>query len=141
MTGSGWTYNTKKAWVLSTTKGACKPEAAFFIDKNFTSVISNKGLNFKTVPAATPSKKGYTTGNYRVTADLLNVRKGAGSTYAKVKFKNMSANAQAKIKALNNGKAVDGYVKGLAFTVFEVKGKWGKTPSGWICLDYCEKIK
>jgi hypothetical protein len=53
----------------------------------------------------------------------------------------MSANAQAKIKALNKGKAADGYVKGLAFTVFEVKGKWGKTPSGWVCLDYCEKIK
>ena len=141
MTGSGWTYNTKRAWVLSTTNGPCKPEAAFFIDKNFTQVLSNKGLKFKEVPAAAPSKKGYEPGNYRVTADLLNVRKGAGTAYTKVKFKNMSANAQAKIKALNNGKAADGYVKGLAFTVFEAKGKWGKTPSGWVCLDYCEKIK
>ena len=51
----------------------------------------------------------------------------------------MSANAQAKIKKLA-GKPVDGYVKGLAFTALEVKGDWGKTPSGWVCLKYCEKI-
>ena len=50
----------------------------------------------------------------------------------------MSANAQAKIKKLA-GKPVDGYVKGLAFTALEVKGEWGRTPSGWVCLKYCEK--
>ena len=50
MTGTGWTYNTKRAWVISTTNGSCKPEAAFYIDKNFTKVINNQGLKFKTVP-------------------------------------------------------------------------------------------
>jgi hypothetical protein len=53
----------------------------------------------------------------------------------------MSANAQAKIKKLNNGKAADGFVKGLAFTALEVKSEWGKCPSGWVNLKYCEKIK
>ena len=24
------------------------------------------------------------------------------------------------------------------FTVYEVKDNWGRTPSGWVCLDYCE---
>ena len=141
MTGSGWTQNSKSAWVLTYTDGSYKPEQLFYIDKNFTKIVSSKGLTFKDLPKAEPTKKGYTTGNYRVTADLLNVRKGAGTAYAKIKFKNMSANAQAKIKALNGGKAADGYVKGLAFTAVKVKGEWGKTPSGWVNLKYCEKIK
>lgn len=138
--GNGWTQNSCKAWVLTTTNGTYKPEQLFYIDKSFTKIVSDKGLKFKEKPKAQPTKKGYTTGNYRVTVDLLNVRKGAGTAYAKVKFKNMSANAQAKIKKLNNGKAVDGYVKGLAFTALQVKGEWGKTPSGWVNLKYCEKI-
>lgn len=140
ITGNGWTQNSKNAWVLTTTKGNFKPEQLFFIDKSFTKIINNCGLKFKEKPKAKPTKKGYTTGNYRVKTDLLNVRKGAGTAYAKVKFKNMSANAQAKIKKLNDGKTADGYVKGLAFTVLQVKGEWGKTPSGWVNLKYCEKI-
>lgn len=127
--------------MLTCTDGSYKPEQLFYIDKNFTTIVSSKELSFKDLPKAEPTKKGYTTGNYRVTADLLNVRKGAGTAYAKIKFKNMSANAQAKIKALNSGKAADGYVKGLAFTAVKVKGEWGKTPSGWVNLKYCEKIK
>ena len=140
MKEGGWTKNSKKAWVLTTTKGTYKPEKLFYIDKNFTSIKEDKGLNFKTKPKETKKKK-YTTGNYKVTADLLNVRKGAGTAYSKVKFKDMSANAQAKIKALNNGKPANGYVKGLAFTVLKVKGIWGKTPSGWVSLKHCKKIK
>lgn len=137
--GNGWTQNSQKAWVLTTTNGTYKPEQLFFIDKNFTTVKSTKGLNFKELPKAEPTKKGYTIGNYKVTADVLNVRKGAGTIYSKVKFKNMSTNAQAKIKKLA-GKEVDGYVKDLAFTALKVKGEWGKTPSGWVNLKYCKKI-
>ncbi len=33
----------------------------------------------------------------------------------------------------------NGYVKGMVCDVSEVHGNWGKTPSGFICLDYCEK--
>lgn len=87
-----------------------------------------------------PETKKYTQGDYRVTADVLNVRKGAGTKYGKKKFSEFTPNAQAQIKKHNNGKAVDGYVKGVGCTVSEVKGSWGKTPSGWICLDYCKKI-
>ncbi len=51
--------------------------------------------------------------------------------------------AQSKIKKIS-GKAVNGYVKGLTFTCYEVKpdGKyvWGRTPSGWVALDYCERV-
>lgn len=137
--GNGWTKNSNGKYVMTTTGGTFKPEQLFFIDKALTKILDTKGLSFKEKPTEI-SIKGYTTGNYRVKADLLNVRKGAGTLYGKVKFKDMTADAQKKIKALNGGKAADGYVKGLAFTVLQVKGKWGRTPSGWVCLDYCEKI-
>lgn len=93
---------------------------------------------FKTEYKA-PAKK-YTTGNYKVTkATVLNVRKGAGTKYAKKSFAQLTKDAQKKILRLS-GERCNGYVKGLTFTVTKVKGSWGKTPSGWICLDYCERI-
>ncbi|MGN1444151.1 MAG: M23 family metallopeptidase [Acutalibacteraceae bacterium] len=87
------------------------------------------------------SGKKYTTGNYKVTkADVLNVRAGAGTKYKKLTFSQLTADAQKKIRKLA-GKEVNGYVKGLAFTVSETAENWGKTPSGWVCLDYCEVLK
>ena len=69
----------------------------------------------------------YSTGTYSIASNSgSNVRKGAGSNYAKV------------------GAAA----KGITFTVTKVNGVWGYTnsikctngyKSGWICLDYCTK--
>lgn len=145
MTGSGWTQNDNGKWVLTCANGTLKPENAFYIDRSFTNVIETKGLKFKNKPAkAAPTKTSstqkYSTGDYKVSkADVLNVRKGAGTLYTKVKFNKMTKSAQEKILKLA-GKKVDGYVKGLTFTVSQVKGDWGKTPSGWVNLKYCEKI-
>lgn len=86
-------------------------------------------------------KNNYTKGNYRVTVSALNVRKGPSVTYGKKSFSSLTKNAQSKILALTKGRKVDGYVKGLTFTVLEIKNNWGRTPSGWVCLDYTEKIK
>jgi len=87
-----------------------------------------------------PQKKQYKKGNYKVTkANLLYVRKGAGTNYAKLSFKDLTANAQSKILRLC-GQKKNGYVKGVTFTALEVNGNWGRTPSGWVCLDYCEAI-
>ncbi len=82
----------------------------------------------------------YKTGTYKVTASLLNVRKGAGTSYSKKKFIQLTANAKSQIKKLNGGKAADGLVKGCVCSVKQVKGEWGKIPSGWICLRYCERV-
>lgn len=144
--GSGWTCNSKNKWVLTTTRKTYKPEQLFFIDRKFTTVVNTKGLKFKDLPKeeTTPvkvSKGKYSTGNYKVTkADLLRVRKGAGTIYKYKKFSELSSSAKTKIKKLNKNKPADGYVRNLTFTVVEVKGKWGKTGSGWVCLDYCTKI-
>ena len=94
----------------------------------------------KTATAKTVAK--YIPGNYKVTkADVLNVRSGPGTKYKKLKFNQLTASAQSKILKLTGGKKVDGYVKGLSFTVTETAVNWGKTPSGWVCLDYCEVLK
>lgn len=89
---------------------------------------------------STKPTTSYKTGDYRVVCDLLHVRAGAGTNYAKKTFAQLTANAQKQVKELNNGRAANGYVEGVECTISQVKGNWGKTPSGWICLDYCKKI-
>ncbi len=82
----------------------------------------------------------YKPGNYKVTkALLLNVRQGPGTNFQKLLFDELTEDAKKKVLLLSGSKA-DGYVKNLTFTVFEVKKNWGRTPSGWVCLDYCEVI-
>ena len=81
----------------------------------------------------------YKTGTYKVLASLLNVRSGAGTEFGKKSFSQLSANAQAQILKINRKKA-DGLVKGCVCTVSQVKGDWGKIPSGWICLEYCRRV-
>ncbi len=83
---------------------------------------------------------GYTCGDYTVTADVLNVRSGAGAQYKIKTFAQFTSNAQQQIMRLS-GRKVNGYVKNLVCTVSEISaGCWGKTPSGWICLNYCRKV-
>ena len=95
---------------------------------------------YKDEYVAPNEKKTYKTGNYKVTkADVLNVRKGSGTKYGAKKFSQLTKDARKKVLALCGYRA-NGYVRGLTFTVYEVKNNWGKTPSGWVCLDYCERI-
>ena len=51
MTGNGWALNSNNKWVLTTSNGTVKPEAAFYVDPKFTKVDSSNGLKFKTLPA------------------------------------------------------------------------------------------
>lgn len=92
------------------------------------------------LPLSFDEEKVYKTGDYRVTdASLLHVRTGAGTNYPKKTYKEFTKNARSQIYELVRYKA-NGYVMGVEFTVSEVKGNWGMTPSGWVCLDYCTKI-
>lgn len=74
---------------------------------------------------STPSAPAFSTYKVRVTADVLNIRKGAGTNYG------------------TNGSIRD---KGVYTIVAEASGqgatKWGKLKSGagWISLDYCRKV-
>lgn len=131
---SGWAQNSKNAWVLTLAGKTYKPEELFYIDPKFTKVLGAAGLKFKELPPT------YTTGTYKVTTDVLNVRSGAGTSYAKKTYSKLTANARKQILDIA-GKKVDGYVEGMLCSVSKISGNWGKTPSGWICLDYCKKVK
>lgn len=81
----------------------------------------------------------YTTGNYKVTASVLNVRSGAGTNYKAKTYKQLTSNARSQNQKLGNY-YTNGYRKGVTCTVTKVYQNWGLTPSGWICLDYTRKI-
>ncbi len=134
---TGWVKNTKGKWVLTTTKATERPEDLFFIDRTFTKVTDSKSLSFKYLGAA----KKYSPGSYKVKASLLNVRTGPSIKYKKKKFGELTTSAQTKILALTGGKKRNGYVRGMSFTVYEVKNDFGKTPSGWVSLKYSEALK
>ena len=131
MKGNGWVRNSCGKWVLTTTGKPLKPEQAFFVDRAFTSVRDNAGLAFASLHSGTRSC------TFRVTAPLLRVRTGPGTSYPALPFAALSADAQAQICRLH-GKSADGYVKGVLFTAVEIQNDWAKTASGWVCLRYCE---
>ena len=81
----------------------------------------------------------YGTGTYKVTASVLNVRSGAGTNYKTKTYKQLSANARSQNSRLGNY-YTNGYKRGVVCTVTQVKGNWGLTASGWICLQYCSKL-
>lgn len=141
LTGNGWTCNSKGKYVLTCTHGTFKPEKILYLDKDFTKVVSANGLKFKDKPKNTVVKTQteYKTGVYTVTAEVLHVRKGPGTNYDVVAFKELTTNAQAQIKKLNKGKSSTGLVKGCTCTVSQIINDWGKIPSGWICLKYCKR--
>lgn len=91
--------------------------------------------------SSTPKRviTGYTTGKYRVTASVLNVRYGPSTNYSAKTWRQLSANARSQNSRLGNY-YTNGYKRGVVCTVSKVSGNWGYTPSGWICLDYCIKI-
>lgn len=114
MKGNGWAKNSKGKWVLITTKGTFKPEKLFFVDEDFTKVISCAGLKFKSL------EPNYRAGYYKVAMAALNVRKGPSTDYEKT---GMLFSSQK-------------------INIREVKGNWGKIKNNkWVCLDYCEAIK
>lgn len=61
----------------------------------------------------------YVLGKYVVnTKSGLNVRAGAGTNYAIKKT----------------------YTNNTRFDTYEIKNNWARTPSGWVCLDYCKLV-
>ena len=96
-------------------------------------------ISTSTTKTSTYVEPKYTTGRYRVNASTLNVRTGPGTKYSLKRYYQLSYNARQQNKAKGNYYA-NGYKKGVVCTVTKIKGNWGLTPSGWICLSYCSKI-
>lgn len=86
-------------------------------------------INYRTI--IDENTEVYTVGSYKVnSSNGVNVRTGPGINYRIKKTKELSADAQKK----------GGYVNGTIFDVLEIQGSWGRTPSGWVSLDYATKI-
>ena len=68
----------------------------------------------------TPTRPKFVKGKYVVnTSKGLNVRAGAGTNY----------------------KILKTYKNGTRFDTLEIKGDWGRSPSGWCNLNYCKLVK
>lgn len=97
-------------------------------------------LDYTTYKYNTESEtKKYTIGTYKVTAEVLTVRTGPGTNYNWKKFIELTSNAQEQIEKLCEYKP-NGLCKGVICDVSKISENWGQIPSGWICLDFCEKV-
>lgn len=77
--------------------------------------VSSAYLTSNTAP--TPAKPKYVLGKY-VTNTALNVRRGPGTSCEIIKT----------------------YQARTRFDTYEINGNWAKTPSGYVCLDYCSLV-
>ena len=110
MKGSGWMQNSKGKWVLTTSGTSSKPEDIFYIDPDFTKILSSGGISFKELPGE------FEAGYYKINTAVLNVRLGPGTQYKK------------------NG----ALYKGKTVKIVKTQSNWGRLADGrWICLDYC----
>lgn len=125
----------------------CKAIAEGILNKTIAakeSAVSDKSaINTVTRTAAAKSNSTtaptYTVGKTYTTQTELNVRKGAGTNYAKVGYSGLSASAKA------NDKDKDGAIdKGTKVTCKAIKkvgnNVWMKIPSGWIAAYYNGKV-
>ena len=99
-----------------------------------TYLVTSISNNTSYVPV---QSKRYSTGRYKVTASVLNVRSGPSTKYYAKRYYQLTSNARVQNRRL--GGECNGYRRGVVFTVSKVVGNWGYSPSGWICLDYCYK--
>lgn len=54
-----WQINNKGVWVLITPKGSLKPENAFFVDGDITTIRNDKNLNFVQLKGSEDMSRGY----------------------------------------------------------------------------------
>ena len=100
--------------------------------------LSTSVENDKTYKTETYNTKTYKTGTYKTTSNI-HVRTGPGTNYKTKTYKQLTANARKQNRNRGNY-YYNGYKKGVVCTVTKIKGNWGYTKSGWICLNYCKKI-
>ncbi len=129
---NGWVENSEESWVLS--NNSIKPEEAFFIDENFTTIKNTAGLNFKKLSAQSAS---YQEGTYQTLTEIY-VRTGPGTNYPIKKYQDLTKDGQKNAqKTAPTDHAI--YKAGTIFTASQIinnddKSVWAQTPSGFVCL-------
>ena len=70
----------------------------------------------------------------------VNVREGAGTNYRRIRYDEFTPYDREQV-VLNGGKPADNdFPKGMLVTITQKKGTFGKTDSGWVSLNLCEKL-
>lgn len=107
--GTGWGKNSNGIWIIKTTAGAVKPEDAFFIDPEFTQVISMKNIPFVYLYEEENNLK------YWYVTKSLNVRLGPGTSY----------------------KCINSLPENTELTILEVKDSWAKiSDREWVSKNF-----
>ncbi len=127
-------YRHGTAITILETSGNWSKTNLGWISSNYLSSYSQVGNT------SVSNNTGYRTGTYKVNASILNVRYGAGTNYKAKTYKQLTSNARSQNKRFGNY-YTNGYKRNVVCTVTKVSGNWGYTASGWICLDYCIKLK
>lgn len=91
-TSGGWQKNNLGLWILKATKENIKPEEAFFIDENFTTIKNKKNINFINL-YNNEDNIYYTTSN-------LNIRLGPSTKYKIVNT--IMKNTKVKVESITN---------------------------------------
>lgn len=66
---NGWVQNSKGAWVIS--NNSIKPEEAFYVDKSFTTIKDNKGLNFKSISSTTDNTNPINNQKFKIGESVI----------------------------------------------------------------------
>lgn len=106
-----------------------------WVNSNYLTNVNNQTTNY--ISTTETANKTYSRGTYKVLTNI-HVRSGASTKYSDKTYKQLTSNARQQNRKL--GGEYNGYRKGVVCTVTKISGNWGLTASGWICLDYCEKI-
>jgi len=76
---------------------------------------------------------------YYKTLDYLNIRKGPDQSYKIKKVYEITADAKKKVTSKNTSH--DAVLKpNQIVSVLEIKGGWGRIPSGWVNLKYLKEM-
>ena len=124
--------NNTAVTIYETRNGWSKIGNGQWVNSSYLTNVNTNYINY-----VQNSNTKYSTGKYKVTASILNVRKGPSTQYARKKYYQLTPNARAQNRKL--GGESNGYRRNVIFTVTKIIGNWGYTPSGWVCLDYCYK--
>lgn len=100
MKGTGWVKNNRGLWIPQTTNGMKKPELIFYVDKSFTTIVNDKGLNFQDMP-----KHEVTTPDNETTTKYITYKIKKGDTLSEIA--EYYGTTVSTLASINNIKDVD----------------------------------
>ena len=117
-----WSYKPKGQWFEKDKKKGFKDSKGWY-PSDETIIIDNVRCAFDKngfLKSSKPIEPVDTSFKVKITTEVLRIRSGPGTSYDQVGT----------------------VAKGDVYTIVEVKDNWGrlKSDTGWICLDYTEKV-